>query len=665
MSDLFAKLNPEQKQAASHVTGPALVLAGAGSGKTTVLTHRAANLIQNFDVHPENILLVTFTNKAAGEMKERIELLTGMRLPWAGTFHSICARILRRHGHYVGLDNNFVIYDTEDQKSLVKKLYKDHNFNTKAFKPNSVRGVISAQKNELIGPRDFAEIAVGEFQQFTARFYRLYQDALAEANAADFDDLLFKTVRLLQLNESVRKQYQDLFRFILVDEYQDTNTSQYELTKLLAAPQQNLFVVGDFSQSIYAWRGANYRNMLQLKTDFPDMSEYRLERNYRSTQHILDAATAVISHNKAHPILTLWTEKDSGSKLKHLDTASSDHEALKVIRLIRQHSDALPLSEIAILYRTNAQSRSFEEALIRSGIPYKLIGGTKFYERKEVKDVLAYLRVLINPADTVSEARALGLGKRRFADFETLRSRFTGDALMETPPAELLKEILEVTKYQDKYDSEIEEERQRLENIAELVTMAAQFESAALFLENVALLQDNIMADSDREVGGNSTQDSVQLMSLHSAKGLEFAVVFMVGMEDGLLPHSHSMLSPDDIEEERRLCYVGITRAKEYLYLTSARSRFLYGTRSGTVASRFLAAIPATILERESDYDESDSYASNGYNRNSGYNRGNYYSSGKPQKTTPQSSERRIVVDEDMAEAALRGDIDLEVFLRS
>lgn len=659
MNELLAKLNPDQQKAAAHVTGPALVLAGAGSGKTTVLTHRAANLIQNHEVPPEHILLVTFTNKAAGEMKARIQRLTGLRLPWAGTFHSICARILRHHGHFVGLDNNFVIYDSDDQLSLTKKIYKEHGFNTKTYKPNSVRGVISTQKNELIGPSEFAETAVGEFQLFTAKFYRLYQEALAQSNAADFDDLLFKTVRLLQINDSVRAYYQDLFRFVLVDEYQDTNTAQYTLTKLLAAPQQNLFVVGDFSQSIYAWRGANYRNMLQLKADFPDLTEYRLEQNYRSTQHILDAATAVISHNKAHPILSLWTEKGAGSPLIHLDTATSDHEALKVVSLIKKHSSTIPLNEVAILYRTNAQSRTFEEMMIRSGIPYRLIGGTKFYERKEVKDVLAYLRVLVNPADSVSEARAVALGRKRFSDFAVLRARFTPEQLTEVPPARLLQDILEVTKYTDKYDSEIEEERQRLENVAELVTMAAQFESTLQFLENLALLQDNIMLDAQRPVGGEQEEDAINMMSLHSAKGLEFEVVFMVGMEDGLLPHSHSMLSPEDIEEERRLCYVGITRAKNFLYLTSARSRFLYGTRSGTVASRFLAAIPAQILERQSDFtEESRTFQSNnGFRQN--------FSSFSPPAATPAPSGRHIVVDEDLAEAALNGDVDLEVFLRS
>ena len=654
MNELLAKLNPDQKEAAGHYLGPALVLAGAGSGKTTVLTHRAARLIREFDVRPEEILLVTFTNKAAGEMKARIEKLTGMRLPWAGTFHSICARILRRHGAYVGLDPNFVIYDSEDQQSLIKKIYKEHGFNTTLYKPNSVRGTISAQKNELIGRSEFATTARGEFQTFAAQVYKYYQQALSDANAADFDDLLYKTVKLLQLSPQICAQYQELFKFVLVDEYQDTNTAQYELTKLVAAPQNNLFVVGDFSQSIYAWRGANYRNMLQLKADFPDIIEYRLEQNYRSTQHILDAATSVISHNKAHPILALWTEKEQGTKLVHHDTASSDHEALKVIELIRKHSQKVPLGEIAILYRTNAQSRSFEEALIRSSIPYRLIGGTKFYERKEIKDVLAYLRILINPVDLISEARAMGLGKKRFSDFLELRARYPTEQLAELAPATIIKEILEVTKYQDKYDSDIEEERQRLENITELGTVAAQFTSITLFLENVALLQDNYLSDAARPVGGEAEKDTVNLMSLHSAKGLEFEVVFMVGMEDGLLPHSHSLLSPDDIEEERRLCYVGITRAKEYLYLTSARSRYLYGTRTGSIQSRFLAAIPANIMEHISDLPPS-TRVSPGYER-SPFGHGS---------SSQLQSGRHIVVDEDLAEAALRGDIDLEVFLRS
>ncbi len=641
MSELLAKLNPVQREAVQHESGPALILAGAGSGKTTVLTHHAAWLIHERGVNASNIILVTFTNKAAGEMKERIEKLTGSHLPYAGTFHSICARILRTHGKYIGLDPNFVIYDSDDQLSLFKNIYKEYGFDANTYRPQSVKSVISKAKNELISYQEFADTSAGDFNNFAARAYKLYEHGLKEAQAVDFDDLMIKVVRLLQNNESIRQFYQQQFQHVLVDEYQDTNKAQYALTQLWTAPQDNLYVVGDFSQSIYAWRGADYRNMLQLKTSYPDIKEYRLEQNYRSTQSILDAATAVISKNTSHPVLQLWTENLSGAQLTCIETSSGELESMRIIDEIRQQRNKnVALDQIAILYRTNAQSRLFEESLIKYGIPYRLIGGTKFYERKEIKDVLAYARLIVNPQDSVSYKRALALGKRRFDTYEKFRAKFPIEELEKTPPAKLLRDILDTTEYLKKYNQDLPEDAERIENVAELLSMAAQFTSLTQFLENVALLQDNYFIDTDKSFGA-APRGGVNLMSLHSAKGLEFEVVFLVGMEDGLLPHSNSLFDHASIEEERRLCYVGITRAKQNLYLSFSRSRFQYGIRKSSIPSRFLSDIPPELLHIETDMGESSL-----------------------ERKQAQTG-RRLVIDEDMAEAVLRGDLDLEVFLES
>ncbi len=642
MSKQSANLNSAQLEAIHHFEGPAIVLAGAGSGKTTVLTNHAAWLIDEKGVPANSIMLVTFTNKAAGEMKERIEKLTGSRLPFAGTFHSVCARILRIHGAYIGLDKNFVIYDSDDQLSLIKDLYKQHGFDTNAYRPQSIKAAISKAKNELISEREFGETAVGDFNAFVAKLYRLYERGLREAQAVDFDDLMVKVVELLRTNTEIRELYQRTFSHVLIDEYQDTNRAQYVLTQLWAAPQNNLYVVGDFSQSIYAWRGADYRNMLQLKTDYPQIKEYRLEQNYRSTQSILDAATAVISKNTSHPILQLWTEQTMGKQLTCFEISSGDVEALRIVDEIKQLRSRTPLTEMAILYRTNAQSRLFEEALIRASIPYRLIGGTKFYERKEIKDVLCYARLLVNPQDSVSYKRAVSLGKRRMDAFEQFRQRLNPEKIAQTPPTELLREVLDVTDYQAKYNAKLPEDQERLENIAEVLSVAAQFTTLTQFLENVALIQDNHFTDAPTTDEAASS-NGVNLMSLHAAKGLEFQVVFLAGMEDGLLPHSNSLFDHAQMEEERRLCYVGITRAKEQLYFSYARSRFQYGVRHSTIPSRFLSDIPKELLH----------FASDSFNTNS------------HSPFAPAPSGRHLVVDDEMADAVLRGDIDLEAFLDS
>jgi DNA helicase II / ATP-dependent DNA helicase PcrA len=641
-TDLLANLNPEQRQAVLHQGGPAMVLAGAGSGKTTVLTTRVAWLINQQQVAPHRLLVVTFTNKAAGEIKDRILAKTGSKLPYSGTFHSLCAKILRIDGQYIGLDPNFVIYDSEDQDQLIKDIYKQHGFDKNEFNPKAVKAAISSAKNEVITPKDYAEFASGAFQIFTAKVFTLYETELLKAQAVDFDDLMLKTLKLLQLNTTIRQKYQNLFEHVLIDEYQDTNTVQYQLSKILAAPQNNIYVVGDFSQSIYAWRGANYRNMLQLKKDFPDITEYRLEQNYRSDQNILDAATSVISHNTSHPILSLWTTKPAGHPITCLEAEGGREEATAVISYIKEHRHTVEYTDIAILYRTNAQSREFEEALIRAGIPYRLIGGTKFYERKEVKDVIAYLRFVLNRHDLVSANRIEKLGKKRLEVLQEWVHKQDLSQLTKTPPAEVIKEILSVTEYLEKYARETEENLQRVSNVQELLNVAAQFATPHQFLENVALIQNDYFIDAQK-----TEENAVNLMSLHAAKGLEFAVVCMVGMEDGLLPHSRAFFDPDQMEEERRLCYVGITRAKSKLYFTHARTRFQYGSTTGAIRSRFIADIAPHLLEIKG-------IGSSRYTTTTSH--------GKGSQTT---SRRYIPLDDDMIEGVLSGDFDLDTFIDS
>lgn len=641
VSSLLDSLNPIQREAVVHSDGPAMVLAGAGSGKTTVLTHRAAWLIEQ-GVASNQIMLVTFTNKASHEMKERITVLTGNTLPLAGTFHSICAKFLRMHADKLGMSKQFSIYDADDQMTLIKAIYKQRNLSTSDFNPNAVKASISNAKNELLDPEEYERFASGSFQQHTAKVYYWYQQALRESEAFDFDDLLTQTVRLFENHHQLRQKYQTLISHVLIDEYQDTNKAQYALTKILAAPQNNLFVVGDFSQSIYAWRGADYRNMMMLKQDYPHITEYKLEQNYRSHQTILDAATQVISQNTSHPILKLWTENTASEPITTFEAHSAESEAARVVKYILSQRSSTQLSEMAILYRTNAQSRTFEEALIRSGIPYNLVGGTKFYERKEIKDVLAYARLYVNPADQVSETRAIKLGKRRFEQFQAWKIT---QAELDIKPHQLIQGILEATNYLDKYSKKTEEDLSRVENVQELLSVAAQFTTMEQFLENVALIQDSTFADSQTP---SESRDAVQLMSLHSAKGLEFDVVFMVGMEDGLLPHNRSLLDPDQMEEERRLCYVGITRAKRYLFMTFSRSRYQYGTRTDQLKSRFLRDIPEELLVIEQDTYLPNKHSST---KSNGYAYGH--------------AGRQIVVDEEMIDDVLNGSLDIDAFIDS
>jgi DNA helicase-2/ATP-dependent DNA helicase PcrA len=639
VSDLLAQLNEQQQAAVLHPEGPALVLAGAGSGKTTVLTTRAAWLLAERQIAPHQILLVTFTNKAAKEMKDRVMRLTGSLLPFAGTFHSLSARILRIDGEGIGLDRNFVIYDTDDQASLIKELYATHSFDPKRYKINAVKAVISTAKNEMIGPGEYEQFAQGDFQQHVAKVYHLYERQLRKAQAVDFDDLLLRTLELFTKAPQVLEKYQHQLQHILVDEYQDTNKAQYQITKAFSKLHSNLFAVGDFSQSIYAWRGADYRNMLLLRQDYEHIHEYELDRNYRSTQVILDAATQVISHNTTHPILHLWTDNTATDKITISETQSAEDEARAVITAIRAHRGEFPLSEMAILYRTNAQSRPFEEALIRSSIPYRLIGGTKFYERKEIKDLIAYLRLLVNPMDLVSEQRVLKLGKRKYQQFvewkPTTEARL---AQTEHNVAEIVKEVLDLTQYLAKFDRNNEDDLSRLENIQEFLNVAAQFKNVSDFLENIALLQNEYFSNGETQI---PEENMVNLMSLHAAKGLEFSVVFMAGMEEGLFPHSRALLDQAQMEEERRLCYVGITRAKSHLHMSFAKSRFMYGSNTFATRSRFLADINPELLTFHSSDPHSSSWATN----------------------TRSTGGRRLVVEDDMLDDILNGDLDIEALI--
>lgn len=592
------RLNPQQEQAVHHTQGPSLILAGAGSGKTRVLTSKVIYLIQQEKVQPARILMVTFTNKAAGEMKERISQLlkadrelrtANYELPFASTFHSLSAKILRRHGKHLGVAPNFLIYDEEDQKEVVKEALKRLDLSPKRFSPAAVLATISQAKNELISPLEYLSVARGFFQEGTAKVYLEYQKLLRQNFALDFDDLLMETVKLFREHREVLELYHRQFHYVLVDEYQDTNTAQYTLTKLLVGPRANLSVVGDASQSIYAWRGANFQNILHFKRDFPRARVFHLEQNYRSTQTILDVAHAVISKNTSHPVLKLWTENPKGSSVT-LYTARSEHEeAFFIITQIQKL--AAYLSDIAVLYRTNAQSRVIEEALLHEGIPYVLIGGVRFYERREIKDILAYLKLIINPHDMISTKRIVKIGKTRADHF----FRFQKKASRHFTTIELLDEIVAATQYLELYDKKNEEDLMRLENIKELRSVASVFPDLTQFLENVALVEAEYMPD--RPTNGEK-KEAVTLMTLHAAKGLEFPSVFMIGMEEGLFPHSRSLLDPADLEEERRLCYVGITRAKEHLFLTYARRRLYFGLRTSNAPSRFLSDIPETLIEQ-------------------------------------------------------------------
>ncbi|RYL93402.1 DNA helicase PcrA [Sporolactobacillus sp. THM7-4] len=650
---LLEGLNPEQLKAVKHREGPLLIMAGAGSGKTRVLTHRMAYLMIERDVAPWNILAITFTNKAAKEMKERLTKLAGPLVDevWVSTFHSMCVRILRRDIDRLGISRNFSILDTTDQLSVIKHILKDLNFDSKKFTPRSILGKISSAKNELKTAADFARTAEGPFDEVVSDVYAEYEKRLLKNQSLDFDDLIMTTVHLFQRVPDALSYYQKKFQYIHVDEYQDTNRSQYLLVHMLADRFKNLCVVGDSDQSIYGWRGADIHNILSFEEDYPDATVIKLEQNYRSTKKILDAANHVIENNRNRKPKSLWTENDDGQKIAYYQ-AGTEHEegyyvAGKMSELFR---DGFRYSDMAVLYRTNAQSRLIEETLVKSNIPYRMIGSIRFYDRKEIKDILSYLRLIANPDDDISLARVINEPKRgigassmdKLADYAigqdlslmqaigeieqtsvSARSakkmaEFAGKIMNWSKMQEflsvtdLVEEVLDKTGYRDMLKSERTlEAESRLENLEELLSVTKEFEathddkSLISFLTELAL-----DADIDADEEEDAASDSVTLMTLHSAKGLEFPIVFLVGMEEGIFPHLRSLDDENEMEEERRLAYVGITRAKQRLFLTSAQVRTLFGSTTMNPVSRFIKEIPDELLDKEAPERREKRFAS-------------------------------------------------------
>jgi DNA helicase II / ATP-dependent DNA helicase PcrA len=597
-NDILKDLNPDQQKAVLQTDGPMIILAGAGSGKTRVLTYKVIYLIQEKNINPQNILMVTFTNKAAKEMKERIEKLTGSGgKPIIGTFHSLCARIMRIEGKHIGFSERFTIYDTQDTVDAIKQAMQMANVSVKDFKPYSVHSTISQAKNQLINELEYLNLARGYFQETVAKIYPFYQRILKENNAVDFDDLILRTIELFNKNPNILDKYQNKFQYILVDEYQDTNQAQYILTKLLSKKWQNICVVGDFSQSIYSFRGANFQNLMTFKNDFKNVKTFELSQNYRSTQTILDSAFSVISKNTSHPVLKLWTQNSKGEKITLFEADNEHKEAEYIISEIIKLG--LEPRDVAVLYRTNAQSRVIEEVFLHHGVPYTLVGGTRFYERKEVKDILAYLRVIDNEKDNVSFRRIEKLGKNRMKKFVEFVSNLEDKSKYNT--IDLLDKVLEATDYLSLYDPKEEEDLARLENIKELRSVAIEFPDLSSFLENVSLVEQEQLPD--HPIKGDKT-NAVTLMTLHSAKGLEFPHVFMIGMEEGIFPHSRALMEKSELEEERRLCYVGITRAKQRLFMTYSKRRLIFGQRSSNALSRFILDLPKDTIIMNSVYQD-------------------------------------------------------------
>jgi len=642
---LLAGLNPEQRKAVSHVEGPLLILAGAGSGKTRVLTHRVAWLLQVEHVRPDEVMAITFTNKAAGEMKERIEALVGpvARTMWISTFHSMCARLLRREAQRIGYKSTFTIHDEDDRRRLIKRCMEELNVDPKRYPPESISRQVSDAKNQLLGPAQFREQG-GRFAQVAADVYELYEKRHAEMNAMDFDDLLMKTVELLEGYPDRLEHYQRSFRYVLIDEYQDTNHAQYRLANLLAGAHNNLAVVGDDDQSIYSWRGADIRNILEFERDYPDAEVIRLEQNYRSTQQILDAANAVVTHNRRRKGKNLWTPRGEGALVQVVEVADERAEAQfvasEVQKLLEGEADgadrAYRPDEVAVLYRTNAQSRVLEEQFGRYAIAYQVIGGPKFYERAEIRDLVAYLTILVNPDDAQRLVRIVNTPKRGIGATSLQRlqghAASVGESLWQTlrqadevpglspaavngllafarimeglqathagrPVAEIVRSVLDETGYEAALAAQKTLEAEgRLENIEEFVGVAAEYDKRADEPSLDAFLQEiSLYSDTDAYA---DTSSLLTLMTLHNAKGLEFPVVFISGMEEGVFPHQRS-LDEQNVEEERRLAYVGITRAMDRLYLVHARARTLWGSAQYNIPSRFLDEIPRELTERQ------------------------------------------------------------------
>ena len=639
MQSLLDGLNREQQQAVQHTEGPLLILAGAGSGKTKVLTVRIAYLLAQ-GVNPYEILAITFTNKAAKEMKSRVEGLVGdvANRIWLSTFHSFCAKFLRFElDNFLGYNSNFTIYDTSDSQVVIKAALKALNLDDKYYPIGAMISAISDAKNKLMFASDFRKQARDFYQQKVADVYEYYERELRKNNALDFDDLLLVAVKLLQSNAAVLDKYSKRFKYVMIDEYQDTNHAQYLLAYLLSSHWKNIAVVGDADQSIYAWRGADIQNILDFEKDYPNCTSIKLEQNYRSTKIILDAANAVIDHNEGRPEKNLWTDKVEGAKIQHF-TAQSEHEEAAFIgdTIVKKHDiHGVPYGDMAILYRTNAQSRVLEEALIKRALPYTMVGGTKFYDRKEIKDVLAYLRVLYNPFDDLSLLRIINVPKRsigattvsKLQDYarengtslfmtltqlhlvDTIKGKtkekleefgiliFTLVAEMDDKSVlDILEAILDRTGYLAQLEESTDPQDQaRAENIGELLSVAKDFQdtnptgTVEDFLEQVALVND---VDSFEQ-----EESKVTLMTLHAAKGLEFPIVFLGGLEEGLFPHSRTLMNPEEIEEERRLAYVGITRAEKELYISNATTRTVFGRTSSYLPSRFIDEIPAELVD--------------------------------------------------------------------
>jgi DNA helicase-2/ATP-dependent DNA helicase PcrA len=631
---MLETLNDKQKEAVLHTEGPLMIIAGAGSGKTRVLTTRIKYLLMEKNIFPDRILAVTFTNKAAREMETRI----GAKLPWIGTFHHICGKILRRHIHLLsGYNSNYVIYDDTDQTAVVKNILRAQGLDeNKKITPAKVLQQIGQAKNKMLSPQEYAADAQYDVQEMIAKIYRQYQDTLHQNNAVDFDDMLLLAIELLQKNPEILARYQEQFEYILVDEYQDTNRAQYTLIQLLAAKRQNICVVGDNDQNIYSWRGADITNILNFEQDYPQAKVVLLEQNYRSTANILNAANAVIKNNSLRKEKNLWTDKLGGEKCSFVLTGSETEEAIYVADMVKKLRAQYSLNNFAVFYRINAQSRIFEDVFNKRQIPYRLIGGVRFYARKEVKDILAYLRLIVNPQDSVSLQRIINVPPRGIGDktiakytqlaaqngvrlFDTLgaetaelnkRATQSTSAFkkliqdlqnLELPLPEFIKTVIHKSGYHELLATSADEsDFERLENVLELVSISREYTSAessgrqalAEFLEQISLMTD---ADNTKTESG----DAVTLMTIHSAKGLEFPVVFLTGLEEKVLPHFRSLTETVQLEEERRLCYVAITRAQEQLFLSAARIRSQAGETSYNEISRFVAEIPAELLDKK------------------------------------------------------------------
>jgi DNA helicase-2/ATP-dependent DNA helicase PcrA len=635
---LLEDLNPEQRRAVETTEGPLLILAGAGSGKTKTLTHRISYLIATGRATPYNILAVTFTNKAAGEMRERVEKLLNKlsipggswKLPFLGTFHSICVRLLRQDGEAVGIARNFVIWDESDRQAAIKQASKQAGINEKTYPPRLLSSLISSAKNEMVTPDEFAATANSPAGRAAAQVFKLYEKSLRDSSALDFDDLIGRTVNLLETQKEIRDKWQRQFAYVMIDEYQDTNAAQYRLVKLLTGPHNNIAVVGDDWQSIYSWRGADFRNILNFEKDHKDSTVIKLEQNYRSTKNILDAAQSVISHNRQRSDKKIWTASGAGSPVQVLQVSGERAEAEMIVRRVRTFVEmgARNYKDFAVLYRTNAQSRAIEEVFVHYAVPYHIVGGVRFYDRKEIKDIMAYLRLIYQPDDFVSFERIVnvptrGLGSKSLQAFNEWRARneyslyealgkvrecedltpkarsgFTDLSdiitsyhaqMEELAPASLIDGLIRRLNYLRFLEDGTPQGEARIENVRELLSVAAEYHDMGLsgFLEEVSLVSDLDQADFDK--------NGVTLMTLHSAKGLEFPVVFITGLEESVLPHSRALYDANEMEEERRLMYVGMTRAKEELYLIHAVTRTLYGGRLANPPSRFLIDIEVPV----------------------------------------------------------------------